>query len=175
MFVFSSLLIAKKIFQEVYMSFMLVGHTHDDINVLFGRWNMQLKKEIFPTIPALIKTFMDVDSVPTNPHFIEEVLDFKVFIEGSILEGDEALVGHTKVQQFKFYLNSLGVPIMKCKRYYENSDWLSEEGEIKLWQEDSKGWSVWPRGKLVPVAHLPMRGMEDISKGISRFIKYWEA
>ena len=95
------------------MSFMLVGHTHDDIDALFGRWSMQLKKENFPTIPSLMKSFMDVHSVPTIPHLIEEVPDFKSFIEGSICDGEDALVGHTKAQQFKFYLNVAGVPIMK--------------------------------------------------------------
>ena len=107
-FAFWSLLVAKHIFREVYVSFMLVGHTHDDIDALFGRWSMQLKKENFPTLPSLMKSFMDVDSVPTVPHLIEEVLDFKAFIEGSLLDGDESLVGHTKAQQFKFYLSSTG-------------------------------------------------------------------
>ena len=36
-FAFWSLLVAKHIFREVYVSFMLVGHTHDDIDALFGR------------------------------------------------------------------------------------------------------------------------------------------
>ena len=35
-FCLSSLLIAKCIFREVYVNFMLVGHTHDDIDALFG-------------------------------------------------------------------------------------------------------------------------------------------
>ena len=35
-FYFWSLLVAKRIFCEVYVNFMLVGHTHDDINALFG-------------------------------------------------------------------------------------------------------------------------------------------
>jgi len=39
-FAFWSLLIAKKIFRKVYMSFMLVGHIHDNIDALFERWNM---------------------------------------------------------------------------------------------------------------------------------------
>ena len=93
---------------------------------------MQLKKENFPTIPSLMKSFMDVDSVPTVPHLIEEVPDFKAFIEGSLL--DASLTGHTKAQLFKFYLNSTGVPIMKYKHYCTDSDWLPSEGEgIKLW------------------------------------------
>ena len=36
-FCFWSLLVAKKIFREVYVNFMIVGHTHDDIDALFGR------------------------------------------------------------------------------------------------------------------------------------------
>ena len=57
---------------------------------------MLLKKENFPTIPALMKSFMDVESIPTIPHLIKEVLDFKSFIEGVILDKEKVLVGHTK-------------------------------------------------------------------------------
>lgn len=134
---------------------------------------MQLKKENFPTIPSLMKSFMDVDSVPTIPHLIEEVPDFKSFIEDSICDGEDALVGHTKAQQFKFYLNAAGVPIMKYKFYCTDSDWLPEEG-IKLWKEESEGQSLWPRGQPLPVVHLPMRTVDEIYKGLSGFIKYWE-
>ena len=101
-YAFWSLLVAKRIFYEVYVNFMIVGHTHDDIDALFGRWSMLLKKENFPTILALMKSFMDVESIPTIPHLIEEVPDFKSFIDGAILDKDEAFVGHTKPQQVKF-------------------------------------------------------------------------
>jgi hypothetical protein len=37
---FFSLLVANDVFREVYMNFMLVGHTHEDIDALFGRWSM---------------------------------------------------------------------------------------------------------------------------------------
>ena len=74
-----SLLVAKRIFRE-YVNFMIVGHTHNDIDVLFGRWSMLLKKENFPTIPALMKSFMGVESIPTIPHLIEGMPDFKNFV-----------------------------------------------------------------------------------------------
>ena len=92
------LLVANKIVREVYVNFMIVGHTHDDIDALFGRWSMLLKNENFPTIPTLMKSFMDVESIPTIPHLIEEVLDFNSFIDGAILDKEEVLVGHTKPQ-----------------------------------------------------------------------------
>ena len=87
-----------KIFREVYVNFMIVGHTHDDIDALFRRWSMILKKENFPTVPTLMKSFMDLDSMPTMPHLIEEVLDFKGFIARSFVDGNNILVGHTRPQ-----------------------------------------------------------------------------
>lgn len=172
-FCFWSLLVAKKIFREVYVNFMLVGHTHDDIDALFGRWSMLLKKENFPTIPLLMESFMDLESIPVIPHLVEEVPDFKGFIEGSIRDGNEALVGHTKAQQFKFFLDSTGCPVMKYKLSCTDVGWLPRDCTgVKLWREDSEGHSLWPRGEPSPVTHRSMRGVEDIVKGLSGFIKY---
>ena len=170
-----SLLVAKRIFREVYVNFMIVGHTHDDIDALFGKWSMLLKKENFPTIPALMKSFMDVESIPTIPHLIEEVPDFKSFIEGAILDKEEVLVGHTKPQQVKFYLDGTGCHKMKYKLFCTDVEWLGEGGAgIKIWKEDAQRRSLWPRGKPVPVPQWTMRGVEDIERGISGFVKYWE-
>ena len=69
-FCFWSLFVTKCIFREVYVNFMLVGYTHDDIDALFGRWSMALRKESFPTIPLLMKSFMKNETVPTIPHLI---------------------------------------------------------------------------------------------------------
>jgi hypothetical protein len=57
-FNFWSLLVAKGIFKDVYMNFMLISHIHDDIDALFGRWSMSLRKENFSTIPLLMKPFI---------------------------------------------------------------------------------------------------------------------
>jgi hypothetical protein len=86
-FCFWSLLVGKAIFREVYVNFMLVSHTHDDIDALFGRWSTLLRKDNFPTIPLLMKSFMKVKSIPSIPHLIEEVPDFKGFIARCIAQG----------------------------------------------------------------------------------------
>ena len=38
-----------------------------------------------------------------------------------------------------------------------------------------EGQSLWPRGEPLPVDYLEMRSIDDICKGLSGFIKYWEA
>jgi hypothetical protein len=168
-----SLLVAKGIFKEIYVNFMLVGHMHDDIDALFGRWSMLLKKDNFPTILLLMKSFMEVESIPTILHLIEEVPNFKGFIAGCIAEGDGALEGHTKVQQFKFYVNSNGYPIMKYRILCTDTNWLpKEDGGIELWQEDKEERVLWPHGKPVPLSAQPMKNLEEILRGISGFMKY---
>ena len=73
---FWSLFVAKKIFQEVYVNFIVVGHTHDDIDALFGRESMALKKESIPTISLLMISFINIDVVFIIPHLIKEVPNF---------------------------------------------------------------------------------------------------
>ena len=174
-YAFWSLLVAKWIFREVYVNFMMVGHTHDDIDALFGRWSMLLKKENFPTIPALMKSFMDVEAIPTIPHLIEEVPDFKSFIDGAILDKDEGLVGHTKPQQVKFYVDAIWCPRMKYKLFCTDIEWLGESGAgIKIWKEDAQGHSLWPRGEPAALPPRAMKDVEDIERRLSGFVKYWE-
>lgn len=122
-----------------------------------------------------MKSFMDVESIPTIPHLIEEVPDFKTFISGACLDGAKRLVGHTKPQQLKFFLDSEGTPVMKYKMYCTDVEWLGDgDRGIKMWKEDLEGRSLWPRGEPSPVPLKEMKGVEDIGKGISGFIKYWE-
>ena len=46
---------------------MIVGHTHDDIDALFGRWAMSLRSQDFPTLPMLMKSFMDLEKEVVIP------------------------------------------------------------------------------------------------------------
>ena len=163
------MLVAKKIFRKVYVKFMIFGHTHDDIDALFGRWSMALKKESFPTIPLLMKSFMDIEAVPTILHLIKEVPKFKKFIENGIVVQENALLGHTKVQQFKFYVKAMDYPVMKYKFLYTDEDWLLRDGGIKLWKEDWEGWALWPHGFPIAIQPSSMRNLEDIKWDLQGF------
>lgn len=55
---------------------------------------MNLRKNDYPTIPLLMKSFMDVDAIPVVLHLIKEVSKFKVFIEAFIASSDESLEGN---------------------------------------------------------------------------------
>jgi hypothetical protein len=167
--------VANGVFREVYVNFMLVGHTHEDIDALFGRWSMRLRKHDYPTVPLLMKSFMDGESIPVVPHLIQEVPDFKGFIDPCICKKGEALEGHTTAQAFKFYRNPNGWPLMQYKRYCTDAEWLPKEGGgIRLWREDNEGKPILPTGEPNALAPQQMRNHSEITKGIGGFINLWE-
>ena len=73
------------VFQEVYINFLIIGHMHNEIDVLFDWWSYKLRRTNYPTLPLLMKSFMDTESRPVIPHLIKEVLEFKKFVEGYLL------------------------------------------------------------------------------------------
>jgi hypothetical protein len=118
---FWSLLVAKGIFEEIQVSYMVVGHTHDDVDASFGRWSMKLRENDYPTIPLLMKSYMDLDDESFIPALIEEVPDFKSFIEDFISE--DHLIGHSKGRQFRFYRDASGWPLMQYKLHCTDERW----------------------------------------------------
>ena len=61
---------------------------------------MKLHENDYLTMPLLMKSFMDLDTTPIIPSLIEEVPDFKAFIQNCISEDD--LMGQSKSRQFLF-------------------------------------------------------------------------
>ena len=112
-----------------YINFLIVDHTHDDIDALCGWWSYKLKGSDYPTLLLLIKSFLDTKSCLVIPHLIEEVCNFKIFVEGYLCTRHDALEGHTHAQQFKFYKDGNGWPLMQYKSLYTNNKWLPKEGD----------------------------------------------
>ena len=131
-FAFFLLLTYHGVFQEVYINFLIVGHTHDDIDALFGRWSYKLKGTDYSILLLLMKLFVDTESRLVIPHLIEKVLDFKKFVEGYLCTGHDALTGHTNDQQFKFYRNANGWLLMQYKLLCIDYKWLPKEGG-RIW------------------------------------------
>ena len=163
-------------FQEVYINFLIVGYTHNDINALFGRWSYKLRGNDYPTLPLLMKSFMDTESCLVIPHLIEEVPDFKKFVEGYLCTGRDALAGHTNAKQFKFYRNSNGWPLMQYKLLCTDNEWLPKEGGgIQLWKETKDGSPKVSSGDPMPLRPQKMCGHDEVCKGLGGFLNLWSS
>ena len=72
--------------------------------------------------PTFDEVFHEHQGSSYHSSLIEEVPNFKKFIENGIANRENTLLGHTKAQQFKFYVNAMGCPIMKYKLLCTDDD-----------------------------------------------------
>ena len=61
-------------------------------------------------------------------------------MQGYLETGEDLLEGHSRSQQFKFYMDSSGWPLMEYKNLCTNRDWLPKGNKgIRLWFETEDG------------------------------------
>ena len=165
------LLVHKGVFSEVYINFLLVGHIHEYIDIMFGRGSYRLRKNDYPILPMLIKLFMDVERKLIIPHLIEEIPNFKTFFDGYLCSGNNALHRHTNTQQFKFYKDDNDWPLMQYKLWYTDSNWLPKEnGGIRLWQKIADGRPKVSSRFLVLLGLQRMKNFDEFTKGLNGFV-----
>ena len=117
---FCSLLTAKRVFKEITIGFLIVGHTHEDIDAHFSYLSKLLKMKNTYVLANLIKAFMDSQkTIAFNPELVQEVADFKKFLHGYLHDGMNKLIGLGKMHLFKFYVeekgDDMGWPVMRYK------------------------------------------------------------
>lgn len=117
---FCSLLTARRIFKEVTVGFLIVGHTHEDIDAHFSYLSKLLKMKNTYVLADLMKAFMDSQKTTAFiPELVQEVADFKKFLVGYQHDGANKLTGLGEMHLFKFYVeedgDNVGWPVMRYK------------------------------------------------------------
>ena len=117
---FYSLLITKRVFKEVTIGFLIVGHIHEDIDVHFSYLSKLLKMKNTYVLADLMKAFMDFQKTIAFIHeLVQEIADFKKFIHGYEHDGANKLIELRIMHVFKFYVeekgNNMGWPTMDYK------------------------------------------------------------
>ncbi len=78
---FLSLLIAREVF-EVQLGFLVVWRTHEDIDGSFGYLSKKLIEQNNYVMADFMKAFMFSQDFPFIPRLIQEILDFKSWVNG---------------------------------------------------------------------------------------------
>ena len=121
---FCSLLTIKRIFKEVTVGFLIVGHTHEDIDGHFSYLSKLLKMKNTYVLADLMKAFMDSQKTTAfMPELVQEVANFKKFLNGYQHDGANKLIGLGEMHLFKFYVeekgDDMGWPVMRYKVRYQ--------------------------------------------------------
>ncbi len=94
----------RDVFEEVKLGFLVVGHTHEDIDGCFGYLSKQLREENNYILVNLMKAFMISQERPFTPQLIKEIPNFKSWALGCLKGGPKLLVGHTDMHLLDFLL-----------------------------------------------------------------------
>jgi hypothetical protein len=105
---FYLLLTARGIFKEVIVGFLVVGHTHEDIDAYFSYLSKLLKQNTYVLVDFM-KAFMDSQkSAVFIPELVQEVADFKSYVRDFHHDGTNKLSGLGEMHLFKFYVEEDG-------------------------------------------------------------------
>ena len=133
---FLSLLTALGVFITIEVGFLLVGHTHEDIDGTYGRMSSNLKSKDIYSLPEMMDTYRKIeDKRVFPPTLIDKVYDFKSFLNVYIKEGKNAIVGHLNVEYFQFLVLN-DVPVLRYKESIREVEWSEP---VNLWNVDDEG------------------------------------
>ena len=174
LFAYLSLLVAKGVFKTVHLGFLMVGHTHEDIDAMFSRFSERLQTEMMFTFPHLMEHFQKCESSAPAPILMTQVPDFKSFVQGYLCDGQDSLVGHSKPLQFRFYMQG-ELPVMQYKIHPKSPDWMPRESGIELWKRDDQGKPKLPPScpNVVPIAEY-VRDSPLVIQGIKAYLEFWK-
>jgi hypothetical protein len=109
--------------QKVKLGFLVVGHTHEDIDRCFEYFSKKLKEKNKCILAYLMKAFMVSHDRPFIPQLIQEFPNIKTWVLGCLKDDLETLVGHIDMHLFRFFVDSFGWFVMKYKVSSTNNVW----------------------------------------------------
>ena len=105
---------------QVHISFLFVGHTHEDVDSCFSRISQKLKKNDAETIPALKKFLPNVNE-------LDNMLDIKTWLLPSL----RSVTHHTAPHHYRFTRSGGKV----CGQYkcQQHKDWVNLPNSFFVW------------------------------------------
>ena len=125
MFALCAVLGGLRYFAEVHLSFLLVGHTHEDIDQRFSVISGTLKRQDIDSLQELLelikKGASHIEAFATSRH-LEYVWDWKEFITPYLHSGLNTFVEIPTKHHFEFYLKE-NKPFVQTKDYTRDPMW----------------------------------------------------
>ncbi|KAL3676878.1 hypothetical protein R1sor_026826 [Riccia sorocarpa] len=112
----------------VIRKFLMVGHTHEDVDALFSKVSAQTINKDVLTLPALMAEIWDSETMHPVPLLLEEVADYKSYVDSFL----GPLVGHSQPLGFRFSMAN-NVPIYRCQ-FKVDGPWIPDTGST-LWKK----------------------------------------
>lgn len=148
---FCSDLVSRGVFETVTMSFLMVGHTHEDVDALFSKIALQIRGREVATVRAMMTEVWLCQEVHPVPSLITEVADYKGYLESFHMNFD--IIGQSFPVAFLFSMRN-NVPIYQYKAR-QSDTWIPVNGRC-IWTTDAS-----TKLKILPFGDPPAKRMTD--------------
>jgi hypothetical protein len=128
MLAYAAWLVHSDVFRKVKLNFLLVGHTHENIDQMFSRFSVRLRRKQAWTLEEMIKVAEECFTDGVTCEHTEKIFDFGSWFDGHAIDCHNIL----KQQAFKFFKNEDGEVGMQYKQYSISPKWLPETPLLRL-------------------------------------------
>jgi hypothetical protein len=129
---YCALLVKRGVFRKVKINYLIVGHTHENIDQMFSRFAVALRRLNVWDIEHLMEVARNCfkDGVVPECQLIDEVHDIKGWMHGCYNEVRDVSFQHC----FKIFSGPTGDVLVQAKRYSFDPFWLPKEGGVKVFK-----------------------------------------
>ncbi|KAJ7371600.1 hypothetical protein OS493_024276 [Desmophyllum pertusum] len=111
---------------SIKLCYLMVGHTHEDIDQMFLCVARRLLKKDALTLEQLKEEITESYTLHVEVHSLDAMFDVKAWME----EAHDGLSGHINQHQFKIEKNEEGHVVVYYKKWSTSPTWLPEDGII---------------------------------------------
>ncbi|XP_066302145.1 uncharacterized protein [Branchiostoma lanceolatum] len=152
-------LVPQKIVRKVKLSFLVVGHTHEDVDQFFSRISTTLKRSEATTLPELIETIEKSYTPAPEAFQLKHVGDYKEWLSDEL----ENIYGHSVPHCFKFIMEpGANQPTILYKDYSTDRSWKTTVGTTETLLLAT------PTKALQFVNPSPIKRLEEVKSSIQR-------
>ncbi|XP_030848478.1 uncharacterized protein LOC115927151 [Strongylocentrotus purpuratus] len=129
-FAFLSLLVELNIFKKIKVGFLMVGHTHEDVDQFFSRISTHLKKHSITTFPKLLQAIpasFNTHTMTTAQRILH-IFDVRDWL----LPHQHSMAYHSKPHIFKFTLDQAGKATLQTKDWSTSPHWCDTTGLTRI-------------------------------------------
>ena len=150
------------IFFQVHLSFLIVGHTHEDVDALFSKISQKLKKNDAETIPHLKELLPD----PTD---LENMLDIKTWLQPSL----SVVKKHTGPHHYRF--SRQNGDVVGHYKSHQDKDWEKLDCSFFSWLPKRKPSILQPNYENIDIEKLSKQidAMKCMFKDEIPTIRWW--
>ncbi|KAL3697524.1 hypothetical protein R1sor_011600 [Riccia sorocarpa] len=130
MMAFCSELIARGCCKTITMSFLLVGHTHEDVDAFFSKVNAAQGGKNIESLPHFLAEVYHAQSSKAYPRLIQEMADHKLHA----IDYVDKISGQSAPVAFRFYIRD-NLPVYQVQENYGDR-WVPPHGR-SMWKRSN--------------------------------------